>query len=234
MDRKVRLDSGNTSYNNTSGPLNSTELDENGLLNHSNEINMVDYTLNIKNSDTVYCGNCDLFSKDSTAGSASTFHGVLGHVKTSFASLSDLTPVASVQGRYLSSVYIQFLKLQNSHETPSFIVWCEPKRPMNILGLILFPEYSEDNVSRIHIVNLFVDVNKEIGQKARDENIGQISFVSAYDLFKTASDEKSDGETSLRIEFHWTGNEIKPMQHPPHSAKSVIQLQVGDMMLIYL
>jgi len=225
LDRKVRLDSGNTSYN-SSGPLNSTELDENSALNHSNEINIIDYGINVVDINNVFCGNCELFAKDSTAGGASTFHSVLGHLKKSFITLDELSPVASVQGRYLSSVYIQFLKLVKSRDAPAFVVWCEPKRPMNILSSILFPQCTDKGVSQIHIVTLFEDINKKMGMKGKDESLGQFSFYSVYDMFKSASDEKSNGETTLRIEFHWTGTEVKPMQQPPHSAKSVIQLQV--------
>ena len=183
---------------------------------------MDDSCVSVKETNVVNCGNCELFSKDINAGGDAAFHGTLGQFRKASVILKDLASVSSVQGRYLLAVCIQFLKHLNIEDAPAALICCQPKRPTDILNFITFPEYSDDGKNRLHIVTVF---DNGEGKKVK-EDVGQSSFLSTYDMFKTANDEKADGETSLRIEFHWSGNDYETMDAPPCDAKSVVQMQV--------
>ena len=66
---------------------------------------------------------------------------VLGNEKFCLqVDLKDVSRLSSVTGRHLSSLFIHALKHLNPETAPAFVVCCEPKSPMNLSNLVLFPK----------------------------------------------------------------------------------------------
>jgi len=232
----ARLDSESSDHpNNYNGPLNSTpnhtvfEDDITGNECGGTQLNIHDSSINLLHSTIVKCGSCEMNAGDVNMGGTNIFHGSLGQFRKTMVTLKDVSRVTSVNGRHLSSLYIHALKhWKHDVEPPASIVCCAPKSPMNISNLILFPRTS--NGKRVlHIVSVFSGGEKK-KLKVKDDRITTSTYNSTYDILTLDSDVGLYDQTSLKVEYHWSGNNFAAMQGPPPSAKPIIQLQVtvGD------
>lgn len=213
-------------------PLNST-----ANLNESSSENMTLYSttevqLPIKNAEIVKCGT--IFSTlDVLGGGKKEFHGGLGLVKTMSINLRKLKPLSPVDSRYLSAVYVQCLKL-STDDIGIFVLPCQNTKPLNITAMLCFQEVKTDDKIAFHVLkirNLINDKSKTVSSSE------EASYVSTYDILgdlklespeemEVENQEESPDETSLTVDFHWSGGDCQILQHPPHSAKTVLKLKV--------
>jgi len=192
------------------------------------QLNIEDGSVSVHHSIVVNCGSCEMNANDVNMGGSNTFHGNLGQFRKSMVYLKDVSRVSSVTGRHLSSLYIQALKHMKTDTAPALIICCEPKSPMKISNLVLFPQ-SSDGKRVLHIVSAFSGGEKK-KLKVKDDSITTSTYNSTYDILTLDNEAGMFEQTSLKVEYHWSGSNFAAMQGPPPSAKPIIQLQVtvGD------
>lgn len=218
--RNMKLDSESSDHDG-SGPLNSTP---NGTI--LEDFNFDDCSVTVNHFCVVSCGSCELRDKDVNMGGLAAFHDTLGKFQKTRVDLTQVGRVSSMNGRHLSSLYIHSLKHIDIENAPTFVVCCEPKSPMNIASLIVFPELSEGR-TLLHIVSAFSDKEKQ-NLTVKEDTLLSTSYFSSYDVVGQDGGDKTCDETFLKIDFHWSSSMGETSnQSPPRSAKPIIKLHVA-------
>ncbi|XP_066912758.1 uncharacterized protein [Clytia hemisphaerica] len=175
----------------------------------------------------INCGTIFSASEIYALGKKS-FHGMLGPLKKCFLSLSGLERLSISESRYMSSLITQVTKSAfEAVKDKLTILYCEPSKPLYVRMLLLCPQtIGEKNSVRI------LQIRDDDGRATKKSRacFEEGSYTASYDILKGLVVDNTTANkdvTSLKAIFCWPTSKNQMDSQPPHSSKSILQVQVA-------